>query len=145
VRYELIANSEGAGRFRGGLGVRRDYVFPDHVVDLTLLSDRTRFPPWGLFGGEPARPAAYVLNPGADEQALPSKVTRTLPPGTVLSVRTPGGGGYGPARDRDPEAVRRDVRSGKVSPERAREAYGIVTETVTGPVEPAVTADGEAR
>ena len=145
VRYELIANSEGAGRFRGGLGVRRDYVFPDHVVDLTLLSDRTRFPPWGLFGGEPARPAAYVLNPGADEQALPSKVTRTLPPGTVLSVRTPGGGGYGPARDRDPEAVRRDVRSGKVSPERAREAYGIVAETATGPVEPAVTADGEAR
>jgi N-methylhydantoinase B len=145
VRYELIANSEGAGRFRGGLGVRRDYVFPDHVVDLTLLSDRTRFPPWGLFGGEPARPAAYVLNPGADEQALPSKVTRTLPPGTVLSVRTPGGGGYGAARDREPEAVRRDVRSGKVSPERAREVYGIVAETAPGPVEPAVTARGEAR
>jgi N-methylhydantoinase B len=127
VRYELIPDSAGAGRFRGGLGVRRDYVFPGHAVDLTLLSDRTRFPPWGLFGGGEGRPAAYVLNPGAaDERALPSKVTTTLPPGTVLSVRTPGGGGYGPPRERDPEAVRRDVRGGKVSPARARQAYGVI-------------------
>jgi N-methylhydantoinase B len=94
-------------------------------VDLTLLSDRTKFPPWGLFGGEAARPAAYVLNPGPGETALPSKVTTTLTPGTVLSVRTPGGGGYGPARERDPEAVRRDVRGGKVSAGRARERYGV--------------------
>jgi N-methylhydantoinase B len=125
VRYELVPDSEGAGRYRGGLGVRRDYVFPDHPVDLTLLSDRTKFPPWGLFGGEAARPAAYVLNPGAAETPLPSKVTTTLPPGTVLSVRTPGGGGYGPAGERDPEAVRRDVRAGKVSPDRARAVYGV--------------------
>jgi len=125
VRYGLIPDSEGAGRFRGGLGVRRDYVFPDHPVDLTLLSDRTKFPPWGLFGGEAARPAAYVLNPGPGEQVLPSKVTMTLPPGAVLSVRTPGGGGYGPARERDPEAVRRDVRGGKVSAARARAAYRV--------------------
>jgi N-methylhydantoinase B len=125
VRYELIPDSDGGGRYRGGLGVRRDYVFPDHPVDLTLLSDRTKFPPWGLFGGEAARPAAYVLNPGPGETSLPSKVTTTLAPGTVLSVRTPGGGGYGPPRERDPEAVRRDVRGGKVSPGRARDLYGV--------------------
>jgi N-methylhydantoinase B len=125
LRYELIPDSDGAGRHRGGLGVRRDYVFPGHAVDLTLLSDRTKFPPWGLFGGEAARPAAYVLDPGPAERRLPSKVTTTLPPGAVLSVRTPGGGGYGPPGERDPEAVRRDVRGGKVSAERARAAYGI--------------------
>lgn len=125
LRYELIPDSEGAGRFRGGLGVRRDYVFPGHAVDLTLLSDRTKFPPWGLFGGGEARPASYILNPGRPDQGvLPSKVTTTLPPDTVLSVRTPGGGGYGPARERDPEAVRRDVRGGKVGATRAREVYG---------------------
>jgi N-methylhydantoinase B len=125
ARYELIPDSEGAGRFRGGLGVRRDYVFPDHAVDLTLLSDRTRFPPWGLFGGEAAQPAAYLLSPGPEERRLPSKVTTTLPPGAVLSVRTPGGGGYGPPAERNPEAVRRDVRAGKVSPARARAVYGV--------------------
>ena len=125
VRYELIADSDGAGRYRGGLGVRRDYVFPDHPVDLTLLSDRTKFPPWGLFGGEAARPAAYVLNPGPAERVLPSKVTTTLAPGSVLSVRTPGGGGYGPAGERDREAVRRDLRGGKLSPARARAVYGV--------------------
>jgi N-methylhydantoinase B len=138
LRYELIPDSEGAGRSRGGLGVRRDYVFPGHRVELTLLSDRTKFPPWGLFGGESARPAAYVLNPGADEQALPSKVTTTLAPGAVLSVRTPGGGGYGPARERDPEAVLEDVRGGKVSPARARERYGVVVDPAT------LTIDAEA-
>jgi N-methylhydantoinase B len=52
-------------------------------------------------------------------------VTTTLAPGTVLSVRTPGGGGYGPARERDPEAVRRDVRGGKVSAGRARDRYAV--------------------
>jgi N-methylhydantoinase B len=138
LRYELIPDSEGAGRSRGGLGVRRDYVFPGHRVELTLLSDRTKFPPWGLFGGDAARPAAYVLNPGPDEQVLPSKVTTTLAPGTVLSVRTPGGGGYGPARERDPEAVLHDVRGGKVSPARARELYGVVVDPAT------LTIDAEA-
>jgi N-methylhydantoinase B len=136
VRYELVPDSDGAGRYRGGLGVRRDYVFPDHSVDLTLLSDRTKFPPWGLFGGEAARPAAYVLNPGPEERQLPSKVTTTLPPGTVLSVRTPGGGGYGPPAERDPEAVRRDVRGGKMSAARARAVYGVDEPSTPPAVEP---------
>jgi N-methylhydantoinase B len=139
LRYELIPDSEGAGRTRGGLGVRRDYIVPDHRVELTLLSDRTKFPPWGLFGGEAARPAAYVLNPGSGEQALPSKVTTTLAPGTVLSVRTPGGGGYGPARERDPAAVVDDVRGGKVSPARARAAYRVVVDPATLTLDAAAT------
>jgi N-methylhydantoinase B len=134
LRYELIPDSEGAGRFRGGLGVRRDYLFPDHAVDFTLLSDRTKFPPWGLHGGEAAQPARYSLNPGPQETILPSKITTTLPPGTVLSVRTPGGGGYGPPRERDPEAVLRDVRAGKVSLGRARSAYGLAVDPDGEPV-----------
>jgi N-methylhydantoinase B len=139
LRYELIPDSEGAGRLRGGLGVRRDYLFPDHAVDLTLLSDRTKFPPWGLFGGDAAQPAAYLLAPGPGERVLPSKITTTLPPGTVLSVRTPGGGGYGPARERDPEAVRRDVRDGKVGLARAREAYRVALDPAALTLDPEAT------
>src|SRR6185312_12992753 len=81
VRYELIENSEGGGRHRGGLGVRRDYTFPGHAPSFSILSDKARFAPWGLFGGDAARPAKYILNPetsGARE--LPSKITFQLQP-----------------------------------------------------------------
>ena len=63
LRYELVEDSEGAGRRRGGLGLRRDYTFPDHEVTFTVLADRDRAGPWGLFGGEPGRRAEYLLHP----------------------------------------------------------------------------------
>ncbi|MFQ5896532.1 MAG: hydantoinase B/oxoprolinase family protein, partial [Nitrospinota bacterium] len=60
LRYELIPDSEGAGRFRGGLGVRRDYLFPGHTPVFSVMSDRAKNPPRGLFGGQNARPASYL-------------------------------------------------------------------------------------
>ena len=60
-QYSLLADSEGAGRFRGGLGLRREYVFVDHEPLFTILADRTRFPPWGLFRGQAGQRARYVL------------------------------------------------------------------------------------
>src|SRR5581483_10916660 len=120
----LRPDSEGAGRFRGGLGLRKDYVF-DRPTTYTILADRDRFGPWGALGGEDAPPAEYVLVRGGVETHLSSKTTVELEPGDVISVRTCGGGGYGPPRERDPEAVRRDVREGKVSAARAREVYGV--------------------
>ena len=123
-RYELVDDSEGAGKYRGGLGLRRDYFF-DHEVSFTILADRDRWGPWGLFGGLPGRKANYVLNPNADAVELGSKVTIQLNPEDVVSYRTCGGGGYGPPEERDPQLVLRDVRDGKVSLERAREVYGV--------------------
>ena len=61
LRYALIENSEGGGRHRGGLGVRRDYTFPGHEPSFSILSDKARYAPWGLFGGGSARPAKYIL------------------------------------------------------------------------------------
>jgi N-methylhydantoinase B len=125
VRYELIPDSEGAGRFRGGLGLRRDYVF-EGATTFTVLADRDRWGPHGLFGGLDGAPARYVLNPGrSGERALGSKATLELEPGDVVSYQTCGGGGYGPPGERDRELVERDVREGKVSPERARAIYGL--------------------
>jgi N-methylhydantoinase B len=123
-RLELVPDSEGAGRFRGGLGLRKDYVF-DRATTYTILADRDRFGPWGAFGGEDARVAEYVHVRDGAETRLGSKVTVELEAGDVISVRTCGGGGYGPPRERDPELVRRDVREGKVSAERARSVYGV--------------------
>jgi len=123
-RLALVPDSEGAGRFRGGLGLRKDYVF-DRPTTYTILADRDRFGPWGALGGEDARVAEYVLVRDGVETRLGSKVTVELEAGDVISVRTCGGGGYGPPRERDPELVRRDVREGKVSAARARSVYGV--------------------
>jgi len=123
-RYDLVNDSEGAGKYRGGLGLRRDYFF-DHEVSFTILADRDRWGPWGLFGGLSGRKASYVLNPDTDAVELGSKVTIQLNPGDVVSYRTCGGGGYSPPEERDPQLVLRDVRDGKVSLNRAREVYGV--------------------
>ncbi len=125
TRYELVDDSDGAGKHRGGLGLRRDYEFLDHEPSFTILADRDRWGPWGLFGGEPGLKASYILNPDTDPVELISKVTVQLKPGEIMSYRTCGGGGYGPPEERDPDLVCRDVREGKVSLERAREVYKV--------------------
>ncbi|HEY8885144.1 MAG TPA: hydantoinase B/oxoprolinase family protein, partial [Chloroflexota bacterium] len=131
VRYELIPDSEGPGRRRGGLGLRRDYLFADHVATFTVLADRDREGPWGIRGGLPGQPARYVLNPESENRRLGSKVTVELRPGDVVSFQTCGGGGYGPPFEREPELVLADVRQGKVSVERARSVYGVAIEPET--------------
>jgi N-methylhydantoinase B len=141
LRYELVEGSEGAGRWRGGLGVRKDYLFPDQPVTFTILSDRDREGPWGLFGGEAGRRAEYILNPGAEEVRLGSKTTLELEPGDVVSYRTCGGGGYGPATERDPAGVLRDVLEGKISPERARDVYRVAVDTAGRAVDEAATRE----
>ena len=128
-RYELIPDSEGAGRTRGGLGVRRDLEFYDHEASFSLLTDRTRSRPWGIFGGRAARPARFYRNPDTEtETTLASKSTTALEPGDVVSVQTPGGGGYGDPLERDPEDVLEDVRDGKISAAKAEGAYGVVVD-----------------
>jgi N-methylhydantoinase B len=75
TRYELIPESEGAGRYRGGLGIRREWKFCDHEVTLTIFSDNRKFAPWGLFGGGSGASSKYVLNPDDEARVLPSKIT----------------------------------------------------------------------
>jgi N-methylhydantoinase B len=125
TRLELIDDSDGAGRFRGGLGLRRDYHFPHDPATFTILSDRDRAGPWGLFGGLPGRKAFYVLNPDREARQLSSKCVVQLKPGDTVSFQTPGGGGYGPPEERDPALVLKDVRDRKVSVARARDVYGV--------------------
>jgi N-methylhydantoinase B len=145
LRYELIPDSEGAGRHRGGLGIRRDYTFPGHAPSFSILSDKAKYPPWGLFGGGAARPARYILNPETEARELPSKITLQLASGDVISVQTPGGGGCEPAWQRPPEDVAEDVALGKISVARARQAYGVVVYPETFTVDETATAAQRAR
>ena len=140
TRYELVEDSEGPGKHRGGLGLRRDYLFPDHETSFTILADRERWGPHGLFGGLAGRRAYYLLNPDSEVTELGSKVTLQLKKGDLISYRTCGGGGYGPPEERDPQNVLHDVRDGKVTVERARQFYGVAVDPETWTVDVDETA-----
>ncbi|MFB6359795.1 MAG: hydantoinase B/oxoprolinase family protein, partial [Halobacteriales archaeon] len=125
-RYELVQDSGGAGRTRGGLGVRRDLEFYGERATFSLLTDRAESRPWGLFGGQPGTAARYRINPDTAPETVGSKSTTQLAPGEVGSIQTPGGGGYGDPLNRAPAAVLEDVRDGKVSVEAAATDYGVI-------------------
>jgi N-methylhydantoinase B len=125
-RYEFIPDSGGAGKYRGGLSLRRDIRFFTEVT-WARYSDRQKFSPQGLFGGKEGTRGALILNPGTpNEQKQKSKGVTQLKAGDVLSIRLPGSGGYGDPRERDPKIVRWDVINGKISLESARENYKVV-------------------
>jgi N-methylhydantoinase B len=142
-RLSLVEDSDGPGRFRGGLGLRKDYSF-DRPLTFTVLADRTREGPWGVLGGGAGAPARFVLLRDGVERELNPKSTIDLLAGDVVSYRTCGGGGYGPAAERDPALVARDVREGKVSHGRARDVYRVALEP-SGRVDEAATAAIRAK
>jgi N-methylhydantoinase B len=130
-RYGLVADSGGAGRHRGGLAVERVWrcVAPD--TQLHVRSDRQVHRPYGLAGGLPgAASSNLILRASGTVERLPPMFATVLQPGDVFHHRMAGGGGWGDPRDRDRDAVLRDVRDEKVSAAAARELHGIATEAV---------------
>ena len=125
-RFELAQDSEGAGMWRGGLGLIKDYRVLEGPVNVQVGGDRFKAPATGLAGGGTSVPQAYILIRADTEVAVKSKSDLTLSGGDVLSVRMPGGGGYGVPWRRDARVVQRDVCLGYVSQERAHLAYGVV-------------------
>ena len=122
-RYELVQNSGGSGTYRGGMGIRRDIRIIGHEAELSTHADRQRFAPWGLQGGADGAPGRMVINLGRKtERVLPSGKNSNviLKANDVLTVITPGGGGFGPARSRDKAAVRRDLQEEIVSRKKRR-------------------------
>ena len=125
-RYGLVADSEGPGKARGGMGMTREITILDHEATITLGTERRALRPWGLCGGGPAGSSdCRIVEPTGEEKALPTKVTIQVEPGTKVVLKTAGGGGYGPPAARAPEEVLRDVEQGLVSLRRAREEYGV--------------------
>ena len=139
-KRELLPDSGGPGRMKGGLGKRvvfrvpQDRYSPSGPVNLAMQSGRYVYPPEGLFGGKPGSRAQFLVNGAAGN---PYGMTR-LSPGDVVTIDAPGGGGYGDPLTRDPEMVEADVAEGYVTIEEAAQSYGVAIDPRT------MKADAEA-
>jgi N-methylhydantoinase B len=126
-RFELIKDSGGAGKFRGGLGIIREYI---NLKDarFSIRSSKHVIAPNGAAGGGPGRTGDLTVNPGtAEENHLPTRYADyPLKEGDIFRLETPGGGGLGDPLERDPAKVLGDVAQGYVSPQRAERDYGVM-------------------
>jgi N-methylhydantoinase B/oxoprolinase/acetone carboxylase alpha subunit len=136
-RYALDRDRAGAGRHRGGLGIERELEFAGDVVTVSVLADRAKEAPWGLFGGLPGSRTRVELRPAGGDGytsfqehfglVSPSKFSNVrLHRGDRVRLVSPSGGGYGDPLERDPDLVAADVVEGFVSARAARETYGVV-------------------
>ena len=114
------------------MGLQRKVRVLGPGVSLTLSSDRSKITPWGLFGGESSSPSSCIIEDDtAENRYLPTKVTTQVKNQKIISTVTPGGGGWGNPKERNPESVLRDVIIGLVSIERAKSVYGVDIDTDT--------------
>ena len=139
-RYGYVPDTGGAGRFRGGLALVREYRFENAEGVLQLRTDRRRFVPYGLAGGRDGTPSGNVLNPATAPRELPAKCTLSVRRGDVFRHVLAGAGGFGDPFTRDPERVLRDVREEKITPDYARREYGVAIDADTGTVRAEETA-----
>jgi N-methylhydantoinase B len=125
-RYGLIPDSGGAGEFRGGLGLVREWQLDAPTGVLATGFERFRYPPYGLAGGQPGSLSrTTVTRADGTTLSLPSKVSGfALHAGDVVTIETSGGGGFGDPRQRDPARVARDISEGLVTPQKAAAIYG---------------------
>ena len=126
--YALREDLCGAGRFRGGLGLVREYRLLADTAVLQLRADRHEHPPYGLFGGGPAASSRNLIRQNGEWRVLPAKVTLEITKDTVLRHEQAGGGGFGDPRLRNPDAIRADLWNGKISLDHARKNYGFEEE-----------------
>jgi N-methylhydantoinase B len=125
---ELLSDSGGPGRMKGGIGQREVFKVPDDQyaplppVNLGIQAGRHIHPPEGLFGGKSGAKAQFLVD---GVSGNPFGLTQ-LKPGDVVTIDAAGGGGCGNPLEREPERVERDVIEGYVSLEKAREDYGVV-------------------
>jgi N-methylhydantoinase B len=136
LEKELVTDSGGAGRHRGGLAahlkVRSQATEP---ITVGVRLDRIAHPALGLFGGKPGGTAAVSVN----GKPVHAKKTLTLQTGDVYAARCSGGAGYGDPHERSPETVLRDVKGGYVSAAAARELYGVAISAAGGTIDAEAT------
>ena len=127
-QYGLVPDTGGAGQYRGGLALMREYESLHDGALLNVRSDKRDFPPHGLFNGKNGKPSKNILNPDSKHKILPVLMTEveTLNRGDVFRHIMAGGGGYGDPLKRTPELVLKDVIEEKVTIAGAREDYGVV-------------------
>jgi N-methylhydantoinase B len=136
-RYELATDSACPGTWRGGLGSVLEFSIVDHEALMTQFGDGMSYPPASVLGAESPmnRERVYrkwiLRGPDRIPEPVALHCVRTIQPGERVLIDVPGGGGVGPASDRDPLKVAEDVRNGFVTVERAAAEYGVVVDPVT--------------
>lgn len=131
TEYALVADSEGPGEFRGGLGLTRELEVLEGEAVVSVMTDRARVAPWGLAGGGAGGCSRCLLRlPDGTTRLLPSKTSLEVPAGARVRLVTAGGGGWGNPRARDRVALAREVRAGLLSRARAATVYGFSDEEV---------------
>jgi N-methylhydantoinase B len=123
-RFDLVPDSAGAGQWRGGLALQREYEL---LEDATVIRrfNKTRFPPKGIAGGHDGRRARFVVRLGSEGELETAASARVeMRAGERFLLQSAGGGGYGEVQLRDPAAVAADLREGYVTEEGARSDYG---------------------
>ena len=129
LKYELRRDSGGAGRWRGGLGIERSWMLLSPSATLSIIGERTRIPPWGLFGGRSGGLGEYWLKKADGRiMKLNSKLTTRIERGDIITIKTPGGGGYDSPFEREPELVLQDVLDEKISSNSAYDEFGVVVD-----------------
>ncbi len=147
-KHELLVDSAGAGRFRGGLGVETRYRIGGESADLVTFGDGDVEPAFGLDGGMDGILNEIVLHypDGTTHRPTSKDLIEGVPGGTLYTQIAGGGGGYGDPRERPAALVAREVHNGLVSVDAARECYGVVVDPATFVVDEAATkalrADG---
>ncbi|MEM4218144.1 MAG: hydantoinase B/oxoprolinase family protein, partial [Candidatus Methanomethylicaceae archaeon] len=132
-RYCLnIESGTGHGKFRGGFGVIKDYRVLCDEAYFTVSIGRSKFPPWGVAGGNNGTPNHCVIFKHGEQPRVVRKIAALrLKKGEVVSLRSGGGGGWGDPLERDPERVKMDVKNEYITLEVARDVYGVVLDPNT--------------
>ena len=137
--YSYLPDTGGAGIYRGGLSLVRDFRLLAEEATLQIRADRTKYQPYGLQGGGAGAPAQNILNPEDEARELPPKPTMTIQRGDVFRHIAAGAGGWGNPFEREPQAVLKDVLEEKVTLAHARGAYGVVINPQTYEVDEIAT------
>jgi N-methylhydantoinase B len=126
--YELREESEGAGEYRGGFGIKR-VIVPLCPLTLTVHSDRRKIKPWGLNGGYEGEGSVFeLIDVCGEEKVMPTKITLPVKAKEKIIVLTAGGGGYGDPKLRDRVKVLEDISSSLIGTSRAGDIYGVHVE-----------------
>ena len=151
-KYEIVPESGGPGKYRGGVGVTKHMRMLLPTV-ITGCADRHQIPPWGLLGGKEGMPNRVSVIRDGKEWSFPSLFGTISPakfsnvpqePGDIFCL-TQGGGGYGDPLERDPEMVERDTLNGYVSLDGAKRDYGVWIDPQAGRADPVKTSQLRKR
>jgi N-methylhydantoinase B len=131
--YSLRPDSGGAGKWRGGVGVRRSWRILNHNSQCTTCCERTVTAPPGLEGGlDGAAARASITLPDGSNHTVVSKGAFIAPSGSVVTLDLPGSGGFGHPGDRDPERLKQDLIDGYVTSAAAQRDYGVDLASLLG-------------